>query len=108
MSHVNPAAKVAAFDCRVQTSELTLTPLATSTIWLRCNLPVVSFADVPAVYLSRLSKTLAEGMVVQRDPSRTDFFDGVIDDTWMYFHIAHPLRLVYLVAIRDLSSSGAG
>jgi hypothetical protein len=104
MSRVNPAVNV---DCRVETSELTLTPSETSTIWVRSDSPVASFADVPAVCLSRLSEALAEGLVVKRDPFRPDFFDAVIDDTWMYFHIAHRLRLVYLIAVRDLNGSGA-
>jgi hypothetical protein len=108
MSHINPAANVGNIDCRVETSELTLTPLESSPIWIRSDLPVASWADVPAVYLSRLSEALAEGVVVKRDPSRHDFFDVVIDDTWMYFHIARRLRTVYVVAIVNLNGTGVG
>jgi len=108
MSNANPAANTADVDCRVKTSQLTLTPLENSPIWVRSDLPVASWADVPAVYLSRLSEALAEGIVVRRDPSRHDFFDAVIDDTWMYFHIADRPRFVYVVAIAKLNGTGAG
>ena len=106
MSNVTPAAKVADVDCRVEALQLVPRPLDPSIVWVRSDFPVTSWASVPANYVSRLSEALAEGMVVKRDPSRHDFFEVVFDDTWMYFHIAHRLRLVYVVAIVNLNGTG--
>jgi hypothetical protein len=82
--------------------------LEPSIIWVRSDFPVTAWAAIPADYVSRLSEALAEGIVVKRDPSRHDFFEATVGDMWMYFHIAHRLRLVYLVAVGYLNGIGAG
>jgi len=82
--------------------KLVLKTIEPSTIWIRSELPVRSWREQTSLYLKPLTEALARGIIAKRDPFRDDFFEVVLGNRWIYFHVADSLRLVYIVATASL------
>ena len=86
----------------VANDELFMKSLDRSLMWIRSTLTVKWLQNGTSIYAKCLSEILVDGFVAKRDPSRADFFEVVVANTWMYFHIAERLRSVYVVAVANL------
>jgi len=64
---------------------------------IKSNWPVTLPRGNTSISTTLLGEALEEGLEVKCDPRRTEFFEVKIDDVWLFFHIAHSLRRIYLV-----------
>jgi hypothetical protein len=92
----------------VAKDELFVKSLGSSAMWIRSKLPVKCLRNSTSIHAQRLGEVLAHGSVAKRDPSRGDFFEVVVANTWIYFHVAEQLRTVYVVAIASLDGYESG
>ena len=102
MSKANPVTNIAVSDDFVNTAKVTQKLIEPSTIWIHSELPVRSLRERTSLHANPLREALAHGVVAKRDPSRNDFYEAMLGDTWIYFHIADRLRLVYIVAVANV------
>jgi len=77
-----------------------------SAAWIQSELPVKSpRGEGWDTMIERLSELLAQGFIAECDPKRPGFFEVVVGETWLYFHIAERLGYVYLIAQRKLDKT---
>ncbi|HYR43839.1 MAG TPA: hypothetical protein VER98_12495 [Terriglobia bacterium] len=65
---------------------------------IRSNWPVTSPRGTTSIDTKLLSAALEEGVEAKRDTQRASFFEVDVGHSWFYFHIAHKLGRIYLVA----------
>jgi hypothetical protein len=65
---------------------------------IRSNWPVTLPRGNTSIGTKLLSEALQEGLETTCDRRRTSFFEVDIGHAWFYFHIAHELGRIYLVA----------
>ena len=65
---------------------------------IRSSWPVTSPRGNKSIGTKLLSEALAEGVDAERDTKRAGFFEVDMGHAWFYFHIAHKLGRIYLVA----------
>jgi len=68
--------------------------------WIRSNWPVISPRGQTSIDAKLLSEALEGGLEAKSDAKRTGFFEAETNHAWFYFHIAHKLGRIYLVAAR--------
>src|SRR5437867_10298214 len=72
--------------------------------WIRSSWLVRTPLGISNCDTSCLSNALAKGIRVAIDPKRAGFFEVVVRDRWLYFHVADNLQCIYLVAAATLSA----
>jgi hypothetical protein len=67
--------------------------------WIKTSDPVVPVdSSLCLDHLTALRTALTAGVPVDPDPSRSGFYDVVIDGRWFYIHIPRNLSRVYLIS----------
>ena len=85
-------------------SKLIVEPCGPLMAWIRSEFPVKSLKSSTHTYIEHLSAALSGGVTAERDSSRRDFFEIVLDHDWIYLHICEQLQSVYIVAVSNLNS----
>jgi hypothetical protein len=67
-------------------------------VWIRSNWPVISPRGQTSIDRKLFSEALEGGLEAKCDAKRTGFFEAETSHAWFYFHIAHKLGRIYLVA----------
>jgi len=73
--------------------------------WIKTSDPLIAVdSTLSPEQLSKLRSALVAGVAVDPDPSRTGFYDVVIDGSWYYIHIPRKLPRVYVISLFEAAA----